>query len=74
MPGGDTAQAITGRHAGYVMTVKATCPTLYKQLKKLPWTAIPATSAVRERALCDGLAAQLGHQPALGRPRQHYRR
>ena len=28
------------------MTVKAGMPTLYKQLKKLPWTAIPATSAV----------------------------
>jgi predicted transposase YbfD/YdcC len=42
----DTAQAITGRHADYVMTVKASMPTLYKQLKKLPWTAIPATSAV----------------------------
>jgi hypothetical protein len=28
------------------MTVKASMPTLYKQLKKLPWTAIPATSAV----------------------------
>jgi hypothetical protein len=36
-----TAQAITGRHADYVMTVKANMPTLYKQLKKLPWTAIP---------------------------------
>jgi hypothetical protein len=33
---GDTAQAITGRHAGYVMTVKASMPALYKQLKKLP--------------------------------------
>ena len=42
----DTAQAITGRHAGYVMTVKASMPALYKQLKRLPWTAIPATSAV----------------------------
>ncbi|WP_230203152.1 ISAs1 family transposase [Parafrankia discariae] len=42
----DTAQAITGRHADYVMTVKANMPTLYKQLKKLPWTGIPATSAV----------------------------
>jgi predicted transposase YbfD/YdcC len=42
----DTAQAITGRHADYVMTVKANMPTLYKQLKKLPWTAIPAASAV----------------------------
>jgi hypothetical protein len=42
----DTAQAITGRRAGYVMTVKASMPTLVQALKKLPWTAIPATSAV----------------------------
>ncbi|HXL18742.1 MAG TPA: ISAs1 family transposase [Streptosporangiaceae bacterium] len=42
----DTAQAILGRGAGYVMTVKANMPTLYRQLKKLPWTAIPAVSAV----------------------------
>ena len=34
-----TAQAITGRYAGSVMTVNAS-PS------KLPWTAIPATSAV----------------------------
>jgi alkanesulfonate monooxygenase SsuD/methylene tetrahydromethanopterin reductase-like flavin-dependent oxidoreductase (luciferase family) len=37
----DTAQAITGRHADYVMTVKASMPALDKQLKKLPWIAIP---------------------------------
>jgi predicted transposase YbfD/YdcC len=42
----DTAQAITGRHADYVMTVKANMPTLYKRLKKLPWACIPAVSAV----------------------------
>ena len=42
----DTAQAILGRGADYVMTVKASMPTLYRQLKKLPWTAIPAVSAV----------------------------
>ena len=42
----DTAQAILGRGAEYVMTVKANIPTLYRQLKKLPWTAIPAVSAV----------------------------
>ena len=28
------------------MTVKANMPTLYRKLKKLPWAAIPATSAV----------------------------
>ena len=42
----DTAQAVLSRDADYVMTVKATMPTLYRQLKKLPWTAIPAVSAV----------------------------
>jgi predicted transposase YbfD/YdcC len=42
----DTAQAILDRHASYVMTVKGNMPSLYKRLKKLPWTAIPAFSAV----------------------------
>jgi predicted transposase YbfD/YdcC len=42
----DTAQAILARHADYVMTVKGNMPTLHRQLKKLPWAAIPATSAV----------------------------
>jgi predicted transposase YbfD/YdcC len=42
----DTAQAILGRDADYVMTVKGNTPTVYKQLKKLPWAAIPAVSAV----------------------------
>jgi predicted transposase YbfD/YdcC len=43
---GDTAQVITGRGADYVMTVKGNMPTLYRQLKKLPWAAIPAVSSV----------------------------
>jgi hypothetical protein len=34
----DTAQLILTRHADYVMTVKANMPTLYRQLKKLPWS------------------------------------
>jgi predicted transposase YbfD/YdcC len=42
----DTAQAILGRGADYVMTVKANMPTLHRQLRKLPWAAIPAVSAV----------------------------
>jgi predicted transposase YbfD/YdcC len=42
----DTAQVITGRGADYVMTVKGNMPTLYRQLKKLPWARIPAVSAV----------------------------
>lgn len=42
----DTAQVILGRGADYVMTVKANMPTLYRKLKKLPWAAIPATTAV----------------------------
>jgi predicted transposase YbfD/YdcC len=43
---GDTAQVIPGRGAGYLMTVKGNMPTLYRQLKKLPWARIPAISAV----------------------------
>ena len=42
----DTAKVILARRADYVMTVKANMPTLYTQLKKLPWAAIPAVSAV----------------------------
>src|SRR5512142_3347545 len=42
----DTAQAILALQADYVMTVKANMPTLYRQLKKLPWAAVPAVSAV----------------------------
>jgi predicted transposase YbfD/YdcC len=42
----DTAQAILARQADYVMTVKANMPTLYLQLKKLPWAAVPSVSAV----------------------------
>jgi predicted transposase YbfD/YdcC len=43
---GDTAQLITGRNADYVMTVKGNMPTLHRQLKRLPWAAVPAVSAV----------------------------
>src|SRR6185437_7311464 len=42
----DTAQVITGRGADYVMTVKGNMPTLYRQLKTLPWARIPAVSSV----------------------------
>ena len=42
----DTAQLILGRGADYVMTVKGNMPTLHRQLKKLPWTRIPAVSSV----------------------------
>jgi hypothetical protein len=42
----DTAQVILGRGADYVMTVKANIPILYRQLKKLPWAAVPSASSV----------------------------
>jgi predicted transposase YbfD/YdcC len=42
----DTAQVILGRGADYLMTVKANMPTLHRQLKKLPWPAVPAMSSV----------------------------
>ena len=45
-PQHDTARAVTDREADYVMTVKANMPTLYRQLKKLPWARVPAVSSV----------------------------
>jgi predicted transposase YbfD/YdcC len=42
----DTAKAVLARQADYVMTVKANMPTLYRQLRKLPWAAVPAVPAV----------------------------
>jgi predicted transposase YbfD/YdcC len=42
----DTAQLILGRGADYVMTVKGNMPTLYRQLRKLPWSRIPSVSSV----------------------------
>jgi predicted transposase YbfD/YdcC len=42
----DTAEAILARQADYVMTVKANMPTLYRQLKRLPWAAVPSFSSV----------------------------
>jgi predicted transposase YbfD/YdcC len=42
----DTARAILARQADYVMTVKGNVPTLYRQLRKLPWAAVPAVSSV----------------------------
>src|ERR1700677_2667308 len=42
----DTAEAILARQADYVMTVKANMPTLYRQLKQLPWTGVPSFSSV----------------------------
>jgi predicted transposase YbfD/YdcC len=42
----DTAKAVLARRADYVMTVKGNMPTLYLQLKKLPWAAVPAVSSL----------------------------
>jgi predicted transposase YbfD/YdcC len=42
----DTAKAIVERDADYVMTVKGNTPTLYRQLKALPWARVPAVSDV----------------------------
>jgi predicted transposase YbfD/YdcC len=42
----DTARVVLGQGADYVMTVKGNMPTLYRQLKKLPWAAVTAVSAV----------------------------
>jgi predicted transposase YbfD/YdcC len=42
----DTAQVILSRGADCAMTVKGNMPTLYRQLKKLPWASIPSVSSV----------------------------
>ena len=42
----DTAKVIAERDADSVMTVKGNTPTLYRQLKALPWAQIPAVSSV----------------------------
>src|SRR5512135_3337795 len=42
----DTAKVILACQADYVMTVKANMPTLYRQLRKLPWATVPAVSSV----------------------------
>ena len=42
----DTAQVILSRGADHVMTIKGNMPTLHKQLKKLPWAAVPSVSSV----------------------------
>jgi predicted transposase YbfD/YdcC len=42
----DTAQLILGRGADYVRTVKGNMPTLYRQLRKLPWSRVPSVSSV----------------------------
>ena len=38
--------AARGRGADCVMTVKATMPTLHRQLRKRPWSRIPSVSSV----------------------------
>jgi predicted transposase YbfD/YdcC len=43
---GDTAQVIIDRKADYVMTVKGNMPTLFRQLKNLPWAQVPSVSTV----------------------------
>jgi predicted transposase YbfD/YdcC len=42
----DAAKAILACQADYVMTVKANMPTLYRQLRQLPWAAVPSFSSV----------------------------
>lgn len=45
----DTAKTIVDAGADYVFTVKGNQPTLYRALKKLPWTKIPVGSQTTER-------------------------
>lgn len=45
------------------MTVKASMPTLYKQLKKLPLAAVPAVSSVSIAGCQQPLAGSLQDMP-----------
>ena len=42
------ADEVTARHAHLLVQVKGNQPTLFKQLKQLPWAQIPAGSRTRE--------------------------
>ena len=70
----DTAQVILGRGADYVMTVKGNMPTLYRQLKKLPWARIPAVSCVMATgSLAISLLRLDGHTNIAAANRHHAR-
>jgi predicted transposase YbfD/YdcC len=69
----DTAQAITGRGEDYVMTVKGNMPTLYRQLKKLPWAGIPRLLGREHRPRPPGPPHHQG-RPGAGLDRVHRRR
>lgn len=44
------ADEVTARHAHLLIQVKGNQPTLFKQLKRLPWAQIPAGDQTRERS------------------------
>ncbi|KIH96391.1 hypothetical protein LP52_25305 [Streptomonospora alba] len=43
-----TAEHLVGRGADYLLTVKANQPTLFAQVKALPWAQAPVLEATRE--------------------------
>jgi hypothetical protein len=69
----DTAQVIPGRGAGYVMTVKGSMPALYRQLKELPWAAVPGRLGREHRPRLPGPPRDRGRAGA-GLDRVHRRR
>lgn len=48
-PQTDTARLIVDRGGDYVLTVKGNQPTLYRQLKDLPWSKVPAHTTTQTR-------------------------
>jgi len=57
------AEYLTGRGAHYLFTVKGNQPTLYAQLKALPWRDIPAVDVTkRQRPRPAGVAHREGHR------------
>ena len=44
------ADYLTGRGAHYLLTVKGNQPSLHRQLRTLPWAAIPAADVTRDKS------------------------
>jgi predicted transposase YbfD/YdcC len=44
------ASFLVGRHAGYVLVVKANQPALHAQLARLPWREVPVMDRTRDQA------------------------
>ena len=56
---------VTGKHAAYVLIVKANQPTLYHQLTALPWREVPVADETRDAATAGWSSAACRSPPSL---------